>query len=285
MKRTISGLLVLSMALASFSSLHAEPVEQKPLRLLLTSFDPFGSSTVNNTQDVVKEIARLGATLGDGIEVELCNLPVIYDKASEVAMACIDHVHPDVVVSLGEGGCDIRIETAATNLDSTPGLPDNAGTFHNYTKILRNGPVRSAFAFPVQAMYCAQSSVRVPPVHVSTDPGAFVCNNTAYLLSMKLKERKLPFTFIHVPSNQCEAQQKNPLVVAQIIAKMLKPALAELLRQSTGVPEMPKDLDGARALLNQYQSEQRPACELRFAQDLISVSHNWNSGLSDWIRL
>jgi pyrrolidone-carboxylate peptidase len=196
---------------------------QASFTVLLTSFDPFGGSQANNTQPIVGVLTQMASTLGTDVVLKTCNLPVVYDQAADVAMDCVEKIKPDAVVSFGEAACSIRIETAATNLDRSPGFPDNAGQVRNGNKIVSGGVERSPFDFPVPDMYCALGG-QASSVVVSASPGAFVCNNTAYHLSLDLEAKGIPFTFIHVPNSKCNPSQVDPQANAGLIAPMLRAA-------------------------------------------------------------
>jgi pyrrolidone-carboxylate peptidase len=275
MMRTF-GVFLVSLA---FSATVSQATSTHPFRLVLTSFDPFGMRSKNNTQPIAKAITAMAPTLGDDVEVVTCNLPVVYDEAAKAALDCISHAQPDAVVSLGEGYCDIRIETGATNWDNSRS-PDNADQLRSGSPILASGPARSAFGFPVQAMYCALENPS-DLVHVSADPGSFVCNNTAYLLSLEFNARHIPFTFIHVPHTDCHPEEKNVVKNAKIIATMLSgaitnlraPAPADSLWPHSGSDLLiPATQEAAQNQLSRLQTQNAPACEQAFAQELISTS-------------
>ncbi|MFL5813805.1 MAG: hypothetical protein ACJ763_09530 [Bdellovibrionia bacterium] len=273
---SVSMVSILSSLALSLSAQAAEPY-----RILLTSFDPFGLSAKNNSQPVAKRVAQLAASLGEDVQVEVCNLPVTYDNAAVAARECVDRHHPSAVVSLGEGFCDLRIETAATNWDAAT-LPDNAGQVRSGRPIIPGGPQHTPFQFPVQAMFCAVDADH-PPVTVSTDPGTFVCNNTAYHLSQDLSARGIPFTFIHVPHSKCSASQKDVEKNAQIIAKMLHAAIPALraparapsvwIRPGSAVLKMPASRAEAQTIELELQSSHAPACEQKFAHWLVQDFH------------
>jgi pyroglutamyl-peptidase len=271
--------LVLPFLYLVTSSASALAVE--PYRILVTSFDPFGLSSKNNSQPIAKRVAQLAAVLGEGVQVDVCNLPVVFDNAAIAAHECVDQHHPNAVISLGEGGCDLQIETSATNWDASM-LPDNAGQSRAGRAILEGGPHQVAFEFPVQAMFCAVDADK-PPVTISTHAGAFVCNNTAYHLSQDLSARGIPFTFIHVPHSRCSSPQKDVEKNAQVIAKMLHSAIAELrspvratsiwMRPGATVLKMPANRAEAQTIELELQSSHAPACEQKFAHGLVQSYH------------
>lgn len=255
-----------------------------PYKVMLTSFDPFGGSKANNSQPIVAELAKMAATIGPNITIETCNLPVVYDLGAQTAMDCYNKLKPDAVISFGEAACSIRIETAATNLDNTPGAPDNDGNERAGTPIIANGPERSGFNFPVEAMFCTLPSSG-SNVDVSRSPGNFVCNNVAYHMSQNLESRNIPFTFIHVPNSQCSDNEKDPVANAKTIATMLSAAFSSL--RNPPVPAslwphppsstlMPTSENEAQTLLASLISVGRPACELNFMNKLIAAYQDPN---------
>lgn len=269
------GFSSLAFLAASFSASAAEPY-----RIVLTSFDPFGLSSKNNSQPIAKRVAQLTSVIGENVQIDICNLPVVYDQAALVAEECIAKHAPNAVISLGEGGCDLRIETAASNWDSAS-LPDNAGVVRSGTYILRTGPRRSAFQFPVQAMFCAVDAFPAP-VEVSADPGYFVCNNTAYHLSQDLSAQGTPFTFIHVPHSRCSSSERDVEKNAQLIAKMLRGAF-NVLRAPSRTPaiwtrpgstslKMPANKAEAQTVLMELNSSSAPTCEREFAERLVQAN-------------
>ena len=255
---------ILFAILAQMSAAQAQD-----FKVLLTSFDPFGGSPNNNTQAIVAELSQMAAQLGASVVIQSCNLPVVYDAGAEAAMDCVRKGTPDLVISMGEAGCFLQIETAATNLDKSPGFPDNSGLIRNGTAIVAGGPLRSGFNYPVQSMYCALGATS-PPVKVSIDPGAFVCNNTAYHLSQDLKAKGIPFTFIHVPNTRCVPAQVDPKKNAQVLAKMISTAIATL-RGPGPKGTMPTTRAEALTFLQQQSAHGVPPCAVSFAQKVLSA--------------
>lgn len=257
------------------------------VHILFTSFDPFGGRPTNNTQPIVELLRRNPDFIGERIDVQTCNLPVIYDQAAAVAMECIERVHPDMVVSLGEGRCgQIRIETAATNLNTSSSL-DNQGQSRKGLPVISGAPRRLGFAFPVQEMFCALNAFS-PSVKVSVSAGGYICNNTAYRLSQALRSRGIPFAFIHVPRVACMDERKHPQALvssqppvnAKVIGQMVGAAIRSLLQPADpGSPwphpsndiRMPATRGDAALLLELLKTRKAKSCELHFAEELLSA--------------
>lgn len=173
--------------------------------VLITTFDPFAGRPENRSQAVGKYVQQKLSQ--EGVKVTLCNLPVVYDAGAEAARKCYGAMaqKPDVVLSLGEGSCETRIETRAYNLDDTPKLADNSGQLHKAQTILKDGPEHIALNIPAQAMFCSLSADQFDHVRVSNSLGEFVCNNTAYHLAIAFQKLPVQYGFVHVPPSSCGA--------------------------------------------------------------------------------
>ncbi len=249
---------------------------QKPFHLLITSFDPYHGSSKNNTQAIAAQIQNiLPNKLDIPIEIKVCNLPVVYDVAANQAMRCVNDFLPDAVISLGEGDCTVRLETAATNWDNDI-WADNEGQIRRGSIIIPGGPQRTGFIFPIPDLFCAFQPDSPPNTIISHDPMEFVCNNTAYHLSETLKKLHIAFTLIHVPNAECPAKQADPITNAQTIATMLVPAIQEIANDSFSfnnnmAPATRREaeiyyLDALSGLTNTKKQ-----CVVNFSQELLAT--------------
>ena len=224
MKRTSLKLAAMSLVAASVFSAHRVEAEQSCLkkRVMLTAFEPWNGASQNGSEVVASTILRkkLG---GDGIEYSLCILPVEYDRASLKAEECFEKMNPkpDVVISLGEGGCNVEVEVRAHNLDNDS-TPNNAGVVHQHHVITPGSDPEEYLTLPVADMICASRAVIAPVTTPSLSPGYYVCNNTAYHMAEYLNPQQVPFGFIHVPRVHCDT---DPEVTAQKIHTMIRAAI------------------------------------------------------------
>lgn len=196
---------------------------QKPLTILITSFEPFSGAVKNSTKFVSEIIQQqLGKKK---FNVQTCVLPVVFDKATVIAKNCYEQMNPkpSLVISLGESGCNIKIETAAQNVDYNPSTPDNAGNIRVAQPILSGGPDSVSFDSFVADMYCSLSEKNRSKLEVSNSPGGFVCNNTAYQLGLYFQQMNQLYTFIHIPSHLCENEKSHK------IAKKTVETLTEMI--------------------------------------------------------
>jgi pyroglutamyl-peptidase len=172
--------------------------------VLLTAFEPFGGAAKNGSGEVAQELAKRAETLkAKGIELHTCILPVEYDRGAEVAKECYRQLRrADLVLSLGEAACDLRLETRFHNLDNTPGFADNADVIRENQPIVPGGVAESPSSLPLADMFCAGAGkVSVNP---SVDPGNYVCNGTAYRLQNYFRAARIPYGFVHVPTASCK---------------------------------------------------------------------------------
>ena len=186
---------VLFFALALYS------MESHARRVMLTSFEPFGGRPDNGSH-----LAAQGLVREEGVEYIDCLLPVEFDKAAAKAKECYEAMNPkpDMVMSLGEGGCDIRLETRAMNFDDAPGFADNGGTIREGNYINVNSIPFTFLTLPVADMYCSTRTMVGPPSRTSIDAGYYVCNNTAFHLSQYFRPLGVPYGFVHVPVTGCK---------------------------------------------------------------------------------
>ena len=172
----------------------------KPL-VLVSYFDPFGKASFNSSEKVAKMVAQKLKN-SSAVHIELCALETKFDKAYAQLENCMRDLpqKPDMVVSLGETGCNLKLEMAARNLDHTFG-PDNAGVERKNSVILPEANSHLPMTYPLADMYCSLPKKERGNIFVSHNAGSFVCNNTAFQFSHYYSE--MTFGFIHVPANNC----------------------------------------------------------------------------------
>jgi pyroglutamyl-peptidase len=236
------SLLPAACVLAAILAAGAVYADRTPLRVMITGFQPFEGRDVNNSWQIASAISAARAQLGDGVEISTCLLPVVYDSAARVAEGCFENAtdKPDVVLSLGEVGCKLRLETRALNKDDVPGFPDNAGNIRAGLPIRAGAGETIGFNLPTQEMYCALDKNERAEAAVSRT-ASFVCNNTAFRLAEyfagrgtaatgagaaptpRVGSQGLPvqFGFIHVPTSDCSNEGADPATNAKKLIAMV----------------------------------------------------------------
>lgn len=253
-------------------------------RVLVTAFEPFDGRPENNSTRIANAM-KAHPELFAGVEVVTCILPVVYDEGANAALKCLDAMEPkpDMMVSLGEVGCKMQLETNAFNKDDVPGSPDNAGNIRSDRTIVEGGPDKLGFTFPGQAMYCALSKEDREHVQPSTSMN-YVCNNTAYRLGTAMRQAGIPYGFIHVPTaaSYCEPDN-DPLMNAKLIAKMLGAALAQHGTAAASTYALPHCSNDEHLPTSLVELE-RAAQSIADAQDAADCEKEYLDKLKELIR-
>ena len=164
-------------------------------KLLITGFDPFGGAQINPAWEAVKLLRdRIG-------EYELCKLeiPTVFAEAAKTVLEKAEEIRPDVILCIGQAGgrAAVTPERIAVNIRDAR-IPDNAGNQPRGEFCEENGPAAYFSTVPVMAMADAVQAAGVPGT-VSNSAGAFVCNDTLYLLLHRYAGTATRVGFIHVP--------------------------------------------------------------------------------------
>lgn len=164
-------------------------------RLLITGFDPFGGAQVNPAWRAVE---ALPDTVG---EFTLCKLeiPTVFGEAARRVLEKAEAFRPQVILCVGQAGgrAAVTPERIAVNIRDAR-IPDNAGNQPKGEFVAAQGPAAYFATVPVEKMAEAIQAAGVPGT-VSNSAGAFVCNDTLYLLLHKYHATDVKVGFIHVP--------------------------------------------------------------------------------------
>jgi pyrrolidone-carboxylate peptidase len=256
--------------------------------LMVTAFEPWKGFDANRSLDTAeamkKELAK------SGIVVDICVIPVVYDKASERALDCYNKLYPKpaAAISLGEGGCEIWMETAAKNQDAAPGSPDNMGDIRTNKIIEPGGPTTLSFGGFVEKMYCSLPKSQRDQIVISASAGGFVCNNTAYHLETFFNSLKIPYTFFHVPQNACSVTNDLSIKAGQTIASMVR-SLPEFnssltnqinqgdLNQCSRLPTTIQQVNAIIKILSHEEKTTQVQCEMEFSERLKERFSQWQN--------
>src|SRR5262245_18404390 len=172
--------------------LLAEPV------ILVTGFEPFGSHTVNPSQEVAKVLdgRRIGSCA-----VASAVLPVHHREASRHVSLLLGELAPVAVIHLGlaDGRARIALERVALNVMDYR-IPDNAGYRAEGEPCAAEGPVAYFASLPLPEILAALTAEGIP-AYVSNTAGTFLCNQTLYgtLHEIAMRELTIRAGFIHLP--------------------------------------------------------------------------------------
>lgn len=196
--------------------------------VILAHFDPFDGATFNNSETVANAVA--GGLKTKGIKVKVCALKTSFKKAYVAFDKCLKEAGPtDLVIGIGETGCQLKAEFVGRNLDKTYG-PDNDGENRDNTPIVAGGQAHLSLRYPLPQMYCGLSKSERSQVLLSNNAGSFVCNNVAYQMRYHHPDKMIGF--IHVPSHNCKNLKETNKQNVVLIEKMI---LTGLLTQDNDV--------------------------------------------------
>jgi pyrrolidone-carboxylate peptidase len=239
-------------------TLFAMPVFAKPL-VLISYFDAFSGASFNNSERVAKSLEAKFNVEASPVEIKLCSLNTIFDKAYAQTEDCLKAMtdKPVMVIALGESTCQLKVETIMRNNDKTI-TPDNAGTNRRNTRIVHEAPDVIGLRYPLPQMYCALTETERSDVDLSNNAGSFVCNNTAFQMSYHFPE--IQYGFIHVPANNCANLKKKTEVAVGMLEKMILTGVNYLaaadgnegLPHSSTETRLPTKKDEMKKLRRQY---------------------------------
>jgi pyroglutamyl-peptidase len=188
------------------------------LRVLLTSFEPFGGHDRNSSLEVGRALAQRPPA---GIVLDWLLLPVVAGACTEQAWARIEQTRPDVVLTLGQatGAAAVRLEEFAVNVAHFT-MPDNAGNQPQHQPIVPDGP--PAYRATTQPHRLAEALQQAGvPVERSYHAGTYVCNHLFYgLLHRSARSGAAPpVGFIHLPllPEQVHARRAVPTCALDLL--------------------------------------------------------------------
>lgn len=188
-------------------------------KLLITGFDPFGGETINPSWEAVKLLPEF---VGE-YEVHKMEIPTVVALAAKIVLEKAEEVHPDVILCIGQAGgrSAVTPERIGINIRSAR-IPDNAGNQPVEQTIVPDGPDGIFSTVPVAKMAQAIQDAGLLGA-VSNTAGAFVCNDTLYLLLHHYAGTAVRVGFIHVPYLP---QQGTPNMPLEQIVQALAAAIS-----------------------------------------------------------
>ena len=176
-------------------------------KLLITGFDPFGGETVNPAWEAVK---LLPDSIGDYMLCKL-TIPTIFGLGAAAVLEFAMDLQPDVILCVGQAGgrAAVTPERIAVNIRDAK-IPDNMGNQPRGSFVDEEGPAAYFSTLPVEAMAQAIRDTGLPGA-VSNSAGAFVCNDTMYILLHNYAGTDVRVGFIHVPYLPQQGSPSLPL--------------------------------------------------------------------------
>jgi pyroglutamyl-peptidase len=182
------------------------------MKILISGFEPFGGSTVNPTEKLVRAIAEETFV---GVELRTVLLPVYFDDCVDLLLQEIEEFRPDALISCGLAGgrTGITPERIAVNLkDIAPdaSYPDNKGVRPQDMPINPDGPDGLFTKLPIRRMVGRLKEAGIP-ASISYSAGTFICNNSMYGVMDYIRENDLSMIagFVHFPASD-EMAEEHP---------------------------------------------------------------------------
>lgn len=168
------------------------------IRVLLTSFEPFGGFGLNSSFVVGQAAASRPPA---GVDLDWLVLPVVAWDCVERAWARVRQTRPAVVLALGQqaGASCLRIEEVAANVNDFR-IPDNAGNLLKKQPIIPGGPACYRTTGQPEELAAALARGGIP-VERSLSAGTYVCNHLYYGLLHRaaLAGAAQQTVFLHLP--------------------------------------------------------------------------------------
>ena len=187
-------------------------------KLLITGFDPFGGAAINPAWEAVK---LLPDSIGK-YQVKKLQIPTIFGEAAQKVLDAAETYQPNVILCIGQAGGRgaVTPERIAVNIRDAK-ISDNGGNQPVGQYVAEDGPAAYFATVPVKEMADAIVAAGLPGI-VSNSAGAFVCNDTLYLLLHHFADTDTRVGFIHVPYLP---EQGSPSMALEDTAKALFAAI------------------------------------------------------------
>ena len=187
--------------------------------ILVTGFEPFATSSLNPSGEIVK------ALKGDDLVTAI--LPVVFGQASSKLKELIDLHKPTAVLCLGqaEGRSMMMHERIAINLDDAR-IADNTGNQPKEQRIIADGADGYFSTLPIEQMVASMKAAGIP-ASISLSAGTFVCNHIFYVMQDYLKDSSIKSGFMHVPLMD-EQRREFPTLPTMPIRQMIAGAQISL---------------------------------------------------------
>lgn len=174
----------------------ATPGAQTTRRILLTGFEPFDGREHNASWIAARALSQQHFP---GAALRAILIPVCWGAPRRVLDPIVAEWQPHVIIGMGEGEPGVfRLESVANNARRE--RADNAGSVPEGRVIEPDGPGCRTTSADCATLCDALTALAVP-VRVSTDAGAFLCEELLYTLEgLRATQDTLETVlFVHVP--------------------------------------------------------------------------------------
>ena len=191
------------------------------MQILLTGFEPFNSSPINPSEQIVKSLADESIP---GVRLETAVLPVDSKHGPEAFIQAIFASQPEAILCLGQANrrAVLSIERLAINLLDFR-IPDNAGNQVNDQPIIPDGPAAYFTTLPVRLLYDNLKENGIP-AELSLSAGSYLCNQITYIMLHYLQSKglEIPAGFIHLPALPEQVAQMDGSIPSMSLETMIQ---------------------------------------------------------------
>lgn len=206
------------------------------MKILVTGFDPFGGEPTNPAYEAIKLLPKTVA----GAEVITLEIPTVFNKGADAAIAKMKEEKVDAVISVGQAGnrSTMTVEKVAVNLVEAR-IPDNAGQQPFDQAIKGDGDTAYFATLPTKAMVEEMKAANIP-AFMSYTAGTYVCNDVMYQL-LYTAQKECPEVrcgFVHVPFAAAQAVNKplgTPFMSLEDIARALECCIKAVVENNEDV--------------------------------------------------
>jgi pyroglutamyl-peptidase len=189
--------------------------------VLLTGFEPFGSSAVNPS---ILACRKLEGETFNGFKVVVEEIPLRFHEIKETIEGHLKKYRPSAVICTGQsGGPALAVERIAINVASARSHY-NCGYKPQDENLNEDGPVAYFTKLPFRELLGALKEAKIPAV-LSNSAGTYGCNQIFYHLMDYLagEGSDIPAGFIHVPRLPEQVlESKLPSMALDLIVRALE---------------------------------------------------------------
>lgn len=203
------------------------------MKILVTSFDPFGGEDINSSMLCLQALAS------DNAELVKLVVPTSFERSAEAVCNAICEHRPDAVIMLGQAPRSvITVERVAVNIDDAS-ICDN-DDYKPVDKPILAGGANAYFSTLPFKNIIREVCSRGVPASMSNSAGTFVCNHLMYSV-LHFLNVMMPNTlagFIHIPPTPKQAvKMRNSASMSTADAVIaVQAAIDETVKQLGGDP-------------------------------------------------
>lgn len=213
-------------------------------KILLTGFEPYGTTPINPAEQVAKALD--GEVIDNNVEIISTIVPNTFFKSINHVKSIMLEKNVDYVVMMGEyiGRAMITLERFAHRLidSSRYQLTDNDGISYDAKDTIENGPIAYQCTLPLKTIVETLRAHGIP-ADISDTAATFVCNHLYYGILHEIAVNKLPSkaVWIHLPMLPSTAALPEnlgkPSMCVETSTKAIKIIIQEIIKSPVEIKQ------------------------------------------------